>query len=107
MATFSAVFTPSGSGTGTTADLNASLAATTSTAAITLEHNRLFAINADGDINIRFGNSGMDAASGADYRIPAGTTAVYDLGNAFTRIRLYNPGGSSINYWIQPLVRAA
>jgi hypothetical protein len=105
MAIFTGIFVPVGGSTAgsTTADLSAAITATTSSAEIVLGRYTLFAINANGDVNMRCGNSGMPAAAATDYRIPAGTVAVYQVPEQWDRIRLYNPGAGSINYWIQPL----
>lgn len=101
MATFSSIFIPRGNETS-----SASLAATTSTAEIVLAKDTIFAVNATADINIKFGVSGMSAAASTDFRIPAGTTATFDLGYAYDRIRLYNAGAASLNYFILPLSRS-
>ena len=105
MATYTSIFVPVGGSTAgsTTADLSGSISGTTSTSEIVLNRYSLFAINANGDLNIRCGNSGMPAATATDFRIPAGTTATYQVPEQWDRIRLYNAGGSSITYWIQPL----
>jgi len=105
MATFSSIFIPVGGSTSSsaTADISASLAATTSTAEIVLNRYTIFAINATGDINIRFGNSGMPAAAATDFRIPNGVIATYQIPAQYDRIRLFNAGASSISYWIQPM----
>ena len=105
MAIFSGIFVPVGGSTAgsTTADLSSTITGTTSTAEIVLGRYQLFAINATGDINIRFGNSGMPAAAATDFRIPGGTTAVYQVPLQWDRFRLYNASASTITYWIQPL----
>jgi hypothetical protein len=105
MAIFTGIFVPVGGSTAgaATADLSAAIATTTSSAEIVLGRYQLFAINANGDLNIRCGNSGMPAAAATDYRIPNGTTAVYQVPAQWDRIRLYNAGGGSVTYWIQPL----
>lgn len=88
-----------------TADQSATLAGTTSTAEIVLAKQELICINANGDICIKFGNAGMGAATASNFRIPSGIVAQYVLGPA-DRIRLYNPGATSITYWIQEMVSA-
>jgi hypothetical protein len=84
-------------------DLTASLAATTSTAEIVLGQGQLFALTATGAICIKFGNSGMSAASGSNFQLPANAIAEYTMGQAQDRMRLYNPGATSITYYIQVL----
>lgn len=105
MATFTSIFIPVGGSTSgsTTADLNGTVAATSSSAEIVLGRYQLFAINANGDVNIRFGNSGMPAAAATDFRIPASVVATYQVPQQWDRLRIFNPGGATITYWIQPL----
>ena len=103
MADFSGIYTPVGGSSAATADIKATLATVTSTAEINMGKYTLFAINATGDLNIRFGQTGMPAASNNDFRIPAGTTAVYRTSQVNGFIRLFNAGGTTISYWIQPL----
>ena len=100
MATYTAIFVPTGE--VDTASLNA----TTSTAAIVIGNNRLFAITATGVIHIAFGNSGMAAADANDFRLPLGVIATYDLAAQNSQIRIYNPGAGAINYYIQYLSRS-
>jgi hypothetical protein len=105
MAIFTGIFVPVGGSTATsaTADLSSTITTSTSSAEIVLGRYSIFAINATGDINIRCGNSGMPAAAATDFRIPAGVVATYQVPQQWDRIRLYNAGGSTITYWIQPL----
>lgn len=105
MATFSSIFVPAGASTSgsTTADKNGTIATVTSSAEIVLGRYQIFAINATGDINIRFGNAGMPAAAATDFRIPSGVIATYQIPAQYDRFRLYNAGGGTITYWIQPL----
>lgn len=107
MALTSGLLAPAGSSGGTQsnrADLSASVSGTTSTAEIDFSAYQYFAINANGDINIRFGPTGLPAATAADFRIPANSTYIYPVSKQNQAIRIYNPGGTSITYWIQPLV---
>lgn len=106
MATFSSIFSPYGGGASTTADLSAAITGTSSTGEIILGSYALFAINGAGDLNIRFGNAGMPAASATDFRIPGGLIATYRMPKQYDRIRIFNAGASSISYWIQPLASA-
>ena len=105
MATFTSIFVPVGGSTAgsTTADLSNTITGTTSTGEIVLGRYTIFALNANGDVNIRCGNSGMPAAAATDFRIPAGTTVTYQVPEQWDRIRLYNASASTITYWIQPL----
>lgn len=109
MATFTSIFTPKGGSTGasTTSDINGTIATVTSSAEIVLNRYTIFAINATGDVNIRFGNAGMPAAAATDFRIPAGVVATYQIPAQYDRIRLFNAGGGTITYWIQPMTQAA
>lgn len=105
MAVFTSILTPVGGSTAgsTTADLNGTITTVTSSAEIVLGRYQLFAINASGDINIRFGNSGMPAAAATDFRIPSGVIATYQIPQQYDRFRIFNPTGATITYWIQPL----
>lgn len=84
-------------------DASAALAGTTSTAEIIYGAGEVIAINASGDINIKFGASGMTAAAATNFRIPGGVVATYVFGNGSDRIRLFNPGATSVTYYIQVL----
>ena len=105
MATFTSIFSPIGGSTagGTTADQTGTLATVTSSAELVVGYNTVFAINATGDINIRFGNAGMPAASAADFRIPSNVVATYPLNRQHDRIRIFNPTGGNVTFWIQPM----
>jgi hypothetical protein len=107
MATLSSIFVPAGGSTASaaTADLNGTITAGTSSAEIILSRYQIFAINANGDVNIRFGNSGMPAAANTDFRIPGGLVATYQIPAQYDRFRLFNNGSGSVTYWIQPLVK--
>jgi hypothetical protein len=83
----------------------AGLAATTSTAEQLLGKNKLFAINATQDICIKFGVTGMSAAAATNFRIPANQTAVFDTGEAFTHIRVFNLGSSAADIYAKGLSR--
>lgn len=105
MAVFTGIFSPVGGSTSTaaTADQSATIATVTSTGEIVLNRYTIFAINATGDVNIRFGNAGMPAAAATDFRIPNGVVATYAIPAQYDRFRLFNAGASTITYWIQPL----
>jgi hypothetical protein len=105
MAIYTSIFVPVGGSTAgaTTADINATLATVTSSAEIVLGRYQLFAINANGDINIRFGGAGMPAAAATDFRIPNGVVATYQVPVQWDRMRIFNPTGGNVTYWIQPL----
>ena len=98
MATLSAVFSFSAEPATT-----ASLGATTSTSEIVLGNDRKFAITATGAFNVKMGNSGMSAAAATDFEFPASAVFTIATNSSQDRIRIFNPGGSSINYWVQPL----
>lgn len=99
MSTFDSIFYPTGEIT------TATLATVTSTAEIVLGNNRVFAITSSDDIRIKFGNSGMAAAAAGDFPVWASSYARYDTGSHQDRIRLFNPTGATITYWIQFLAR--
>jgi hypothetical protein len=89
------------------APTTASLAATTSTADIVLGGDSVTLLSATGDIHIRVGYAGQIGASSASYtRIPANTLFWVYLNRGNDRIRLYNPGASSINYCLTPAFKS-
>src|SRR5580704_5299 len=100
MATISSIFVPAGGSTAgsNTADVNGTVSATSSSSEIILSRYQVFAINANGDVNIRFGNSGMPAAAATDFRIPVGFIATYQIPQQYDRFKLYNPGGTTVTY---------
>jgi len=82
----------------------AALAITTSSAEIVIGINKVFEINSDQDITIAWGTSGMGAATAANFRIPANTMMRYDMGSAFSSIRVFNLSGTTTaNIYIQPV----
>lgn len=105
MATNLGIFSPSGGSTigSTTADQTVVIVGAASSAEIVLGRHQLFALNANGDMNIRFGNVGMPVASNADFRIPSGFVATYRMSSHYDRMRIFNPNAGSITVWIQPL----
>lgn len=109
MAIFTAIFTPKGGSTAgsTTADLSGTVSNGASSGEIVLNAYTIFAFNANGDANIRFGNAGMPAAANTDFRIPGGIVVTYQVPKYCDRIRIFNNGGSSITYWIQPMTAGA
>jgi hypothetical protein len=70
-----------------------------------LGKNQLFAINATDDCHIAFGVTSMGVASATDFRLPQDAVVVYDTGQAFTHIRVFNNTGAAIDVYIQPLSR--
>jgi hypothetical protein len=102
MATITSIFVPfEGSTAGsTTADLSSTVLTVSSSAEIVLNRYSICAINANGDINIRRGSVGMPAAAATDFRLPANQTFTFQVPENWDRIRIYNPGGSTITYWI-------
>ena len=94
MATFQAIFVP-----GKVTKV-AALAGTTSSAEIVMAKDMKFAIVATGAINIAFGQSGMSAADATGWYIPASATIEFDLGNAYTSIRVFNSTASAIDVYI-------
>jgi len=83
----------------------AAVAASASTAAQSLGKNQLFAIQGTDTFHIAFGVSAMGAADINDFQLPGGQVHVFDTGQAFTDIRLFNSTGSPIDIYIQPLSR--
>lgn len=83
----------------------AALATVTSSAEVVLNTNRIFVINATGDITIKFGQPGMAAAAATDYRIPANQQTTFDTGSAITSLRVFNLAGTATDIYIFPLSR--
>jgi|SRR5581483_7466162 len=77
----------------------AGLAASTSSSEQTLGNNEIFAINADQDITIKFGAAGLSNAATTDFRIPANSTLVFDVGTKFTSFKVFNQGASAANIY--------
>lgn len=100
MATLDSVFILEGG-----AATNLTVGAGASSAAQATSQNRLFAIIADGDFHIVFGDSSSlaDAAATA-IRIPANSFSRFDSGT-HTHFKVYNPGSASITVQWIPLVR--
>ena len=66
--------------------------------------NEIFAINASGDITIRFGPAGSVPTPDANsFRIPSNTTMVFDVGRQWTSFKVFNITGGNVNVYIQPL----
>ncbi len=100
MATIDAILVPA-TNRGTKV---AALAASTSTAETLIGHNVLLAVNADQDITIRFGPTGMGAADDADFRIPQNSCMVFDMGRDKDYIRFFNNSSTTAaNIWYLPL----
>lgn len=99
MAVISAILSPA----ATSAKKTAALATVTSSAEIVLGNNTIFAINATGDITIKFGVAGMTAAAATDFRVPANTMQVFDTGNLYSSVRVFNLAATATDIYIQPL----
>ena len=82
----------------------AALATVTSSTEQVLGEQTIFAINSDEDAHIRFGITGMGAATVADFRIPANVTQVFGM-SSFTHIRVFNNGAGDSDIYIYPLSR--
>ena|ERR1017187_4739468 len=83
----------------------AALAAVTASAIQTIGKNRIFVINADQDISIKFGMAGtLTAATAASYRIPANQQVTLDTGPALDSFYVFNLNGTTAaNVYIQLL----
>ncbi len=83
----------------------AGLVTTASSAEQLLGKNQLFAIHATGDFHIRFGVTGMGAGVATDFLLPSAQVHVFDTGQAFTHVRIFNDSGSNLDFYILPLSR--
>lgn len=63
-----------------------------SSAEVVVAKNALVMFVADAALNLRFGRSGMGAATNADMLIPANTPMTFDLGDEFDRYRVFGSG---------------
>lgn len=99
MATFDSIFYPTGEEATGTVNAGAS------SAEIPIGPNRVFAFICSGDCNVKFGATGVTAATGSNFKLPAGTIARYDTGSHVQSFRIFNPTGVTITYWIQYLAR--
>lgn len=98
MATFSSILIPA----QVPSTKIAGLATTTSSVEQALGANVIFAINADQDITIKFGLPGLAAATANDFRVPANSTMVFDVGSHYTSFRCFNLSGTTTaNIYIQ------
>jgi hypothetical protein len=81
------------------------LATVTASAEQVFGANEIFAINATGDVNIRFGPAGNVPTPSATvgFRIPAGSTMVFDVGRQWTSFKVFNTTAGNVNVYIQPL----
>lgn len=99
MADFFGVWTPPPPG----AVQSNTLATVTSTAELVFTNRSRIAIVVSGLAAVRFGNSGMAAASASDALIPPNTMVIFNLGDAYDRIRIFNTTAGTINYSVYPL----
>lgn len=83
----------------------AGLVTANSSAEQLLGKNQLFAIHGTGLFHIRFGVTGMGAGVATDFLLPSGQVHVFDTGQAFTHVRIFNDTGSNIDFYILPLSR--
>lgn len=99
MATFDCILTPG------EVDSTGTVSAGTSSAEIDIAPNQIFYLIANGDLNIRFGSTGLGAASASNFYLPGKTGTRYDSGRTGMAMRLWNPTSGSVIWWIQTLVK--
>lgn len=109
MATFSAVFAPAT--TDATAKVSA-LAAATSSGEVVLNKDAKFVVIANTTpgvtattpgIHVKFGQSGMAAATAASFFIPVNTYVSFDLSNAWDRMRFFNQDTVTVDIYVMQL----
>ena len=101
MAQFSAVWALSAEAAKT-----GSLNATTASSIITIGTDRKFVVTATGAFNLRMANSlttSVTAAAATDFEFPGSAVFTLQTGPEQDSVYLFNPGASSITYWLQPL----
>jgi uncharacterized cupredoxin-like copper-binding protein len=81
----------------------AALATGTSSTEQAFGNNEIIAINATSDVSVKFGPAGLGAAAATDFRIPSGTTMVFDLGRQWTSVRFWNLGAGNTDIYIMVL----
>jgi hypothetical protein len=86
---------------------SASLNTVTSTAALVVGPRQIIGITAAGTnganagVNVRFGNATTaPAATVNDWFIPGGTVQWFETNDEFDRVRVFNPGGGTITYYV-------
>lgn len=94
MATLSSIMVGDSSG-----DASGTITTGTSAGGIAIAKRRIFSINANQDISIKFGLAGVTATA-SNFRIPSGSTFTFDMGDANDHIDLFNNSGSTATYWI-------
>lgn len=99
MATFDCILTPG------EVDSTGTVTAGVSSAEIDIAPNQIFYLIANGDLNIRFGSTGLTAATASNFYLPSKTGTRYDSGRTGMAMRLFNPTGSTVTWWIQTLVK--
>jgi hypothetical protein len=86
--------------------ITATLATLTSSAAIQLGQHGMYALTANGDIHIRVGDASVPAPT-ATTGLPVWSKVYYTVYmGENTHIRIFNPTGGNVNYYLQRLSRA-
>ena len=101
MAQFSAVWA-----LGVEEATTGSLAGTTASSIITIGVDRKFVVTATGAFNLRMASStstSVTAADAQDFEFPGSAVFTLQTGPNMDSVYLFNPGGTSITYWLQPL----
>ena len=93
MASLDAVFVPANQ-RGTKI---AALGAATSSAEQAVCRNCIVAITATGAYHIRWGQTGMSAATADDFYVPSGVVFQWDASREWTFFRVFNPAGAAID----------
>lgn len=120
MATFHAVWKPTDASGGIQHTVKvAGLTTVTSSAEIVLGNNQIFMIVAfanavqttTNNINLRFGQPGMSAATATDMGLPCGTPTsdasplFFDTGDSYTSIRIWNNTAGPIDVYVCKMSR--
>lgn len=82
------------------------LGATTASGAIVIGNDRKFIVSATGPFNMRIENSASaskTAATASDFEFPGSAVYTLQTGPNEDSVYIFNPGASSITYWLQPL----
>lgn len=101
MADFSGIFVPPPTGAVQTGTVTTG--ASSAEIDISVSLNGRIAIAVTGNANVRFGNSGVAAATASDLPLWGGSTSIFNLGQQYSAVRVFNNTASTITYWIWPM----
>jgi hypothetical protein len=105
LATFAAFMAPGEGAGGSDGTITTAVSANASTAEIVIGFRYIFSIICDSDMHVKWGVSGMAAATASNFLIPAKMLVTMDMGESFDRVRVFTATGATGNIYILPLTR--